>query len=95
MIQNGGGESSELYIIVQGNMSQRNWDAAREELKHFLSLPRSISVESRARYYLGQACYFTGRLGDALFEFLAVQDTFPEECANWIRATLDAMVEKR
>jgi hypothetical protein len=88
----GGGEEAQLRAIVQGTFAKRNWQEARMELFNFLSLPRSPPAEARARFYLGQAYYFTGQNREALIEFLAVQSQYPEEVRDWIDAVLIAMI---
>jgi TolA-binding protein len=58
-------------------------------------LPRSSPAESRARFYLGQAYYYSGNYREALFEFLLIRDVFPAEGSEWVQATLAAMVKTR
>jgi hypothetical protein len=87
-----GGEAYTLGAIVQGLFLKRDWDGAREELLRFLALPRSGDAEARARFYLGQTYYYSGSPRDALFEFLVVQSSYPEESNEWIRATLAKLV---
>ena len=87
----GGGEDSILRVIVQGPFAQREWPSAREKLLQFLSIPRSKASEARARFYLGQAYYFSGKNREALLEFLAVQSTYPNEANEWIEAVLATM----
>jgi hypothetical protein len=88
----GRGEESQLRAIVQGTFAKRNWQGARTELLDYLSLPHSPRSEARARFYLGQAYYFTGQNREALIEFLTVQSQYPEEVRDWIDAVLIAMV---
>ena len=82
------GEESILRSIVQGPISRRDWGNARNQLLQYLSQPRSPASETRARFYLGQAYYFTGQNREALNEFLFVQDAFPREAAGWIEAIM-------
>jgi hypothetical protein len=84
-----GGEESLLRTIVQGPFVQQNWQTSQTELLQYLSLPRSKLSEARARFYLGQAYYFSGSDREALFEFLMVQSQYPEEANDWIRAVLE------
>jgi hypothetical protein len=88
-----GGEEGPLRIIVQGSFSKRDWQEAQAELLQYLSLPRSPLSEARARFYLGQAYYFSGHNRDALLEFLMVQSRYPEEANDWINAVLAAMIQ--
>jgi hypothetical protein len=88
-----GGEESALMGIVQGSFSKRDWETARGELLNYLSLPHSGDIESRARFYLGQTWYLTGKYREALIEFLFVQSQYPAEAHEWIEATLSALVQ--
>jgi hypothetical protein len=88
-----GGEESALMRIVQDIFARQEWDAARNELLYYLALPRSPETEVRARFYLGQTWYFTGRDREALAEFLLVQSLHAIEANEWISATLAAMIQ--
>jgi len=87
-----GGEDSALFDIISESFVKRDWEKARIELQHYLSLSLSKDVEGRARFYLGQALYFTGNYKGALFEFLSIRSIHPEEAGMWINSTLAAMV---
>jgi hypothetical protein len=87
-----GGENGRLSQIVQGPFISRKWEEAGEELRRFLSLPRPAAVESRSRFYLGQVYYFTGKPREALFEFLAARNMYPNETNPWINAVLGRLV---
>ena len=86
------GEESALFQIVKEFFEKRDWEGARTSLLHYLSLPRSKDVEARARFYLGQALYFTGNYREALFEFLSIRSVHTVEANIWIEAVLTAMV---
>jgi hypothetical protein len=88
-----GGEEAALRAIVQGPFSNWNWAGSREELLRFLSLPRSAQVEARARFYLGQAYYFSGLSREALLEFLSIQSSYPRESAEWVDAVLNLLAQ--
>jgi hypothetical protein len=90
----GGGEEYLLRTIAQGPFLQRNWEEAGGSLTEFLSLPRSASVENRARFYLGQTYYYRGSYRKALFEFLLIRDEFPAESNEWVQAVLALMIKK-
>jgi len=87
-----GGEDSALFQIISDSFIKRDWEKARTDLLHYLSLPRSKDVEARARFYLGQTLYFSGYFRGALFEFLAIKSFHPVEANMWIDSTLAAMV---
>ena len=87
-----GGEESALFQIITEYFINAEWENVLVSLQHYLSLPRSGEVEARARFYLGQAMYFTGDYRGALMEFLAFRSSYPEEAGLWIDAVLSAMV---
>jgi TolA-binding protein len=89
----GGGEEYALRSIVQDLFLQKNWDSCRNALISYLNLPRSSASEARARFYLGQCYYFLEQPRESLFEFLSAQDMYPAESAEWIQASLKALVE--
>jgi hypothetical protein len=86
------GEESALFQIIEDYFKQFEWESARNNLKDYLALPRTKDVEARARFYLGQALYFTGNYREALWEFLSFRSINPEEANSWIDAVLSAMV---
>ena len=88
-----GGEESALFNIVKEDFEAFNWEDACINLQHFLSLPRSRDVEARARFYLGQSLYFTGRYREALMQFLSFRSFHQIEANIWIDAVLAAMVQ--
>jgi hypothetical protein len=87
-----GGEEYTIRSIVQGPFVKRDWEAGKDELVRFLSLPRTRAVEARARFYLGQVYYFRGEYRESLFEFLRIQQDYPAEAREWIQAVLAAMI---
>jgi hypothetical protein len=87
-----GGEDSALFEIISESFVKRDWEKARTDLQHYLSLPRSTDVEARARFYFGQTLYFTGNYKGALFEFLSIRSIHPVEANMWIDSILAAMV---
>jgi hypothetical protein len=88
-----GGEESGLRSIVQGPFLRRDWQIAQAELLRYLSMPHSANVEARARFYLGQTYYYTGKNRESLVEFLFVQSWYPNEANEWIEAALAAIVQ--
>ncbi|MDR1058822.1 MAG: tetratricopeptide repeat protein [Treponema sp.] len=87
-----GGEEYTIRSIVQGPFVKREWDAGKDALTRFLSLPRTRTVEARARFYLGQVCYFLGEYRESLLEFLRIEQEYPGEAKEWIQAVLAAMI---
>lgn len=87
-----GGEDSALFQIITEHFITFEWEKARINLQHYLSLPRSRDIEARARFYLGQTLYYTEKYREALMEFLTFRIHNPEEANRWIEAVLSAMV---
>ncbi|MCL2277301.1 MAG: hypothetical protein FWC21_05325 [Treponema sp.] len=87
-----GGEESVLFQIVIEYFVKFDWENARINLQHYLSLPRSREAEARARFYLGQSLYYSGYFREALMEFLAFRSFNSGEANKWIDAVLTAMV---
>jgi TolA-binding protein len=87
-----GEDAASLGSIVRGVFANREWDAARTALLHYLSLPQTEQAQARARYYLGQTYYFSGQYREALLEFLSVRTLEPAEVSAWIDAALAALV---
>ncbi|MDR2149586.1 MAG: hypothetical protein LBO67_01935 [Spirochaetaceae bacterium] len=85
-------EDYTLYSIVHGAFTAHDWQTAQSELRAFMRLPQSAELEQRAHFYLGQIYFFLGLLPDALFEFLAIRNKFPDESYQWIMHVLTAMV---
>ena len=86
------GEESALYNIIKLYFETFDWENAKINLQHFLSLPRSKDIEARARFYLGQSFYFLGNYREALWEFLSFRAYNEIEANIWIDAVLAAMV---
>ncbi|MCL2008501.1 MAG: hypothetical protein FWG77_10495 [Treponema sp.] len=80
-----------LAMLVRHSFGLRDWERAKLELILFLSVPRSHETRARARFYLGQCMYFLHEPQEGLFEFLTIQDRFPEETAIWIQAAYNMM----
>jgi hypothetical protein len=87
------GEESILGTVIQGPFARREWQRARDDLLAYLSLPRSTTTEARARFYLGQAYYYSGKNREALIEFLFVQSRYANEANEWIEAILAVLAD--
>jgi hypothetical protein len=92
LVSPSGGEESALFQIITEYFVTFQWDAARIGLQQYLSLPRSKEVEARARFYLGQTLYYTGKYRESLMEFLSVRSAHLAEANKWVEAVLSAMV---
>jgi len=87
-----GGEESALFQIIMEHFVKFEWENARVSLQHYLSQPRSREIEARARFYYGQALYYTNNYRQALMEFLFFRSFHLPEANTWIEAVLTAMV---
>ncbi|MDR0556495.1 MAG: hypothetical protein LBG43_01290 [Treponema sp.] len=87
------GEEYAFRTIIQGAFARQSWDEAKEQLRVFLSLPRSAGIEARSRFYLGQAYYFLNQPKESLFEFLSIGTAYPRESYEWIEACLVMLVD--
>jgi len=88
LVNGGTGEEYQLRTIVQGYFLLKEWNKAEEEFRHFLELPRTAQNAARARFYLGQVYYFNKKPREALFEFLASREHYPDDSNSWIQAVL-------
>lgn len=79
------GEKMELYNILQKNFLTKNWNSAEKDLNTFLKIKRTSRTSARSLFYLAEALFFQKRYGDALLKFLAVQDLYPKQAAEWIQ----------
>jgi hypothetical protein len=89
------GEDYDLAQIVRGPFFRKDWKTARFALERYLSAAHSQNAVTRARFYLGQCCYFLGDARAALNEFTAVHTMYPEEAASWLQAALAKTGERR
>lgn len=83
-----GGEDYALSLIVSDRIAAKDWDAAADQLRKYLSLNRSPRASARAHFYLGEALAFMGSGRDAFFEFLSAREFYPAETKPWIEYVL-------
>lgn len=89
----GSGEEFALAGIVSRHILTKDWNVGIRELGKFLAIRRTPAVQGRARFYLGQALFFSGRYREALMEFLVAQNHYPVQSREWVQYVLDRMVE--
>jgi len=77
-----------LQAILSDQLVPGDYESAAAQLKSFLSIPRPWNLESRARFYLGQAYYFQVRYSEAFFEFLSAREAHFTEAQPWLDACL-------
>ncbi len=83
-----GGEDYALSLIVSDRIAAKDWAAAVDQLRKYLSLNRSPRASARAHFYLGEALAFMGSGRDAFFEFLSAREFYPAETKPWIEYVL-------
>lgn len=88
-------EEARLQSIIKESFTWRKWPEAISALSALLSSVKDTNVETRARYYLGQAYYFTGLYNNTMTEMLAVQAKLPGETSLWIQLSLNALTNHR
>ncbi|MDR1444576.1 MAG: hypothetical protein LBI94_06830 [Treponema sp.] len=86
-------ENRALRVIVQGPFFRGDWETARSELDHYLSVHHSSIAEARARFYRGQALYFLGVYREAFYEFLLIRNYYPTEVHEWLESCLAVLVD--
>ncbi len=90
-LASGAGEEYALRKILETSFIPGDWEATIADLGRFLSIRRSPEVSARARFYLGQAKFFTGSYSGALLEFLLVQDRYYVQAREWIHYVIERM----
>lgn len=85
------GDDYFLFDILRTSFIKKNYESAAFDLEKFLLTKRSVAVENRAHFYLGQSYYFVGRYADAVVAFLSVSDEYPSLSKKWIDSALDFM----
>lgn len=78
------GSERTLTQILNGDFSRNEWSEAALQLRNFLSVRREKNIDSRARFYLGQAYYFMKEYRKAFLEFLNAQENYYTESQPWI-----------
>ncbi len=86
-----GGEDYALSLIVSDRITAKDWPAAVDQLRDYLSLNRSPKAAARAHYYLGEALTYMGLAREAFFEFLSARDSYPTETEPWIEYVLSTL----
>jgi hypothetical protein len=82
----GGGEEYILKSIVDGPFAAKDWRKSMSDLNNFLNIRHSQAVESRARFYLGEAYYFSGDYRNSFLQFLFVENALYTETQPWMDA---------
>lgn len=89
-----GGDDYALRKIVTDGFRSEKLSATLSALDDYLSLRRSEQAAARARFYRGEALYFSGKYEEALLEFLLARDVYANQAGEWIQYTLNALTSK-
>ena len=85
------GQAVALKSIVEDNLLIGEYEKAQEDLQKYLKIRRTDDLESRARFYLGQAFYFQDRYRKALMEFLLARDNHYLKVRGWLDACFEEL----
>jgi len=88
------GSDPVLQSVATDTLARGDWLGAEKKLKDYLSIRRTPEIKALARFYLGQAYWFQGRLRDAFFEFLGCEDVLPRESRAWQDACLGELAAR-
>jgi len=86
-----GGEDYALSLIVSDRIVAKDWSAAADQLRKYLSLNRGPKASARAHFYLGEALAQMSSGRDSFFEFLSAQELYPSETKPWIEYILSTL----
>ncbi len=89
--QSSSGDDYALRKIVADGFKSEKITATLAALDEYLSLRRGDQAAARARFYRGEALYFSGKYEDALLEFLLARDIYANQAGEWIQYTLGAL----
>lgn len=81
-----GGEEYLLKNIIDGTFASKDWPKTIKALDAYLNIRHSKPVESRARFYLGEAYYFAGDYRKSFLQFLFVENQLYTETQPWMDA---------
>ena len=87
----GSGEEYALKTIIESQFIGERWEKAADDLGKFLSIRRTPKTTARARFYLGQAHFFSGNYQQALLEFLLAQNQYYSLSREWIQYTMERL----
>jgi hypothetical protein len=85
------GEQQLLQSIIGTYLRPANYKDSIEKLNDYLSTHHIKNVESRARFYLGQAYYFHGEYKEALIAFNFAQEDYYQEVQKWLDVCLEKL----
>ncbi|WP_407400371.1 hypothetical protein [Treponema sp.] len=91
LVSPAGGDEYLLFEILKTHFIKKQYSESITQLRKFLAQNRTKTVADRASFYLGESYYYTGNFPSALTRFLALEETYPELCRQWIDSTLDQL----
>jgi len=87
----GSGEEYALKTIIETQFIGAKWQKAAGDLDKFLSIRRTPKTTARARFYLGQAHFFSGNYRQALLDFLLAQNQYYSLSREWVQYTMERL----
>lgn len=84
-----GGDEYFLFKILKDTFVKNDFSNSIKNLEDFLSIHRSKETTNRALFYLAESYYFLGDYENAIYNFLAVKDIYPELTKMWLDSSLD------
>jgi len=91
LISPDGGDDYFLFDVLKTTFIRKKYGDSAAALGKLLGTNRSEGVTKRAKFYLGESYYFSGRYSDAVKTFLSVSDEYPSLSKRWIDSSLDFM----
>jgi opacity protein-like surface antigen len=91
LISPDGGDDYFLFDVLKTTFIRKKYDDSAAALGKLLGTNRSEGVTRRAKFYLGESYYFSGRYSDAVKTFLTVSDDYSSLSKKWIDSSLDFM----
>lgn len=93
-VQNLLGEELALQKIINSRFTNEgDLNEGAVELKNFLRIKHSTTVEARGRFYLAQSYYFSELYKEAFMEFLLASESYYTEVQPWIESCFALMID--
>jgi len=91
MIAPVGGDDYLLFKTLRETLVIKDYKKSVSSLTDFLSVHREENTSKRAKFYLGEALYFSKNYKDALYIFLSLKETYPDLSKKWCDSCLDLL----
>lgn len=84
-----GGDDYLLFDILKDTFIQSKYKEAATSLTHLIKSVRTSTVINRAKFYLGQAYYYSYSYKEAITTFLQLYGVYPKLAKKYIDSALD------